>query len=155
MINKNINIKKNTKNTKNTKNIKNIKNNNVKINKNNIKNKKQILNGIVHINSSFNNTIITITDIKGNTLVSSSSGTSGFKGSRKSTPFSAQIAAERCAILVKKYGVKNLEIKVKGPGPGRESTIRSFNSLGFNITNIIDVTPIPHNGCRAPKKRRV
>ncbi|WGS66320.1 30S ribosomal protein S11 [Enterobacteriaceae bacterium ET-AT1-13] len=120
-----------------------------------IKNKKQISEGIAHIYSSFNNTIITITDLKGNTLVSSSSGASGFKGSRKSTPFSAQVATERCSILLKKYGVKNLQIKIKGPGSGRESTIRSLNSLGFNIISIIDVTPIPHNGCRAPKRRRV
>ncbi|WMC18782.1 MAG: 30S ribosomal protein S11 [Enterobacteriaceae bacterium PSpicST2] len=151
MINKNIN-KKISKNI----NKKISKNINKKIKKkNNIKNKKQILNAIVHINSSFNNTIITFTDIKGNTLVSSTSGASGFKGSKKSTPFSAQIAAEKCAIFAKKNGIKNLEIKVKGPGPGRESSIRSLNSLGFNITSIIDVTPIPHNGCRAPKKRRV
>ncbi|VFP79321.1 30S ribosomal protein S11 [Buchnera aphidicola (Cinara curtihirsuta)] len=117
--------------------------------------KKQILDGIAYIHASFNNTIITITDRKGNTLGWATSGGSGFRGSRKSTPFAAQIAAEKCADRVKDYGIKNLEIMVKGPGPGRESTIRALNASGFRITNIKDVTPIPHNGCRPPKKRRV
>lgn len=117
--------------------------------------KKQILDGIAHIHASFNNTIVTITDRKGNTLSWATSGGSGFRGSRKSTPFAAQVAAEKCADRIKEYGMKNLEIMVKGPGPGRESTIRAFNSFGFRITNITDVTPIPHNGCRPPKKRRV
>ncbi|WP_367670592.1 30S ribosomal protein S11 [Sodalis-like secondary symbiont of Drepanosiphum platanoidis] len=117
--------------------------------------KKQILDGIAHIHASFNNTIITITDKNGNTLGWATSGGSGFRGSRKSTPFAAQIAAENCAAKVKEYGIKNLEVIIKGPGPGRESTIRALNTSGFRITHITDVTPIPHNGCRPPKKRRV
>ncbi|VAX76780.1 30S ribosomal protein S11 [Buchnera aphidicola] len=117
--------------------------------------KRQILDGIAHIHASFNNTIVTITDRQGNTLSWATSGGSGFRGSRKSTPFAAQVAAEKCADRVKEYGIKNLEIMVNGPGPGRESTIRALNASGFRITNIKDVTPIPHNGCRAPKKRRV
>jgi len=117
--------------------------------------KKQILDGVAHIHASFNNTIVSITDRQGNVLGWATSGGSGFRGSRKSTPFAAQVAAERCADLVKEYGIKNLEVVVKGPGPGRESTIRALNSFGFKITNITDVTPIPHNGCRPSKKRRV
>ena len=117
--------------------------------------KKQVLDAVAHIHASFNNTIVTISDRQGNTLGWATSGGSGFRGSRKSTPFAAQVAAERCSELVKDYGIKNLEIMVKGPGPGRESTIRALNAAGFRITNITDVTPIPHNGCRAPKKRRV
>ncbi|WP_343189020.1 30S ribosomal protein S11 [Buchnera aphidicola (Chaitoregma tattakana)] len=117
--------------------------------------RKHITDGIVHIHASFNNTIVTITDKKGNTLGWATSGGSGFRGSRKSTPFAAQIAAEKCAETVKSYNIKNLEVMVKGPGPGRESAIRSLNAIGFKITNITDVTPIPHNGCRPPKKRRV
>ncbi|ARC54929.1 30S ribosomal protein S11 [Candidatus Riesia sp. GBBU] len=119
------------------------------------KKNRQITDGIAHIHASFNNTIITITDRHGNTLSWATSGCSGFRGSRKSTPFSAQVAAENCAESAKKYGVKNLEVMIKGPGPGRESTIRALYSSGFKIINIIDVTPIPHNGCRPPKKRRV
>ncbi|WP_343126481.1 30S ribosomal protein S11 [Buchnera aphidicola] len=117
--------------------------------------KKQILEGIAYIHASFNNTIITITDRIGNTLGWATAGGSGFRGSRKSTPFAAQVAAERCSELVKSYGIKTLEVMVKGPGPGRESTIRALNMAGFKITNITDITPIPHNGCRPPKKRRV
>ncbi|NIH41154.1 MAG: 30S ribosomal protein S11 [Buchnera aphidicola (Periphyllus aceris)] len=117
--------------------------------------KNQIIDGIAHIYASFNNTIVTITDKKGNALGWATSGGSGFRGSRKSTPFAAQVAAEKCAEKVKDYGIKNLDIMVKGPGPGRESTIRALNSAGFKIINIIDITPIPHNGCRPPKKRRV
>ncbi|URJ30250.1 30S ribosomal protein S11 [Blochmannia endosymbiont of Camponotus sp.] len=117
--------------------------------------KKQILDGIAHIHASFNNTIITISDQQGNTLGWTTAGGSGFRGSRKSTPFAAQIAAERCAEIVQEYGVKNLEVMVKGPGPGRESAVRALNASGFNITSITDVTPIPHNGCRPSKKRRV
>lgn len=117
--------------------------------------KKQIIDGIAHIHASFNNTIVTITDRQGNSLGCATAGGSGFRGSRKSTPFAAQIAAEKCAEIVKHYGIKNLEIMVKGPGPGRESTIRALNNAGFKITNITDITPIPHNGCRPPKKRRV
>lgn len=119
------------------------------------KTKKKILDGIAHIHASFNNTIVTITDRQGNTLGWATSGGSGFRGSRKSTPFAAQVAVERCVESVKDYGIKNLEVMVKGPGPGRESTIRALNVAGFKITNIIDITPIPHNGCRPPKKRRV
>lgn len=117
--------------------------------------KRQILDGIAHIHASFNNTIVTISDRNGNTLGWATSGGSGFRGSRKSTPFAAQVAAERCAEIVREYGIKNLEVMVKGPGPGRESAIRALNSAGFRITSIIDVTPIPHNGCRPSKKRRV
>ncbi|EGY29658.1 30S ribosomal protein S11 [Candidatus Regiella insecticola 5.15] len=117
--------------------------------------KKQISDGVAHIHASFNNTIVTITDRQGNALGWATSGGSGFRGSRKSTPFAAQVAAERCAESVKDCSIKNLEVMVKGPGPGRESTIRALNAAGFRITNITDVTPIPHNGCRPPKKRRV
>ncbi|MGP1930931.1 MAG: 30S ribosomal protein S11 [Arsenophonus sp.] len=117
--------------------------------------KKQVLDGIAHIHASFNNTIVTITDRQGNTLGWATAGGSGFRGSRKSTPFAAQVAAERCAESVKEYGIKNLEVMVKGPGPGRESTIRALNAAGFRITNITDMTPIPHNGCRPSKKRCV
>ncbi|CAL4323782.1 30S ribosomal protein S11 [Buchnera aphidicola] len=117
--------------------------------------KKQILDGIAYIHASFNNTIVTITDRQGNALGWATSGGSGFRGSRKSTPFAAQVAVERCIESIKDYGLKNLEVMVKGPGPGRESTIRALNTAGFKITNITDITPIPHNGCRPPKKRRV
>jgi len=109
----------------------------------------------VHVHASFNNTIITITDRKGNTLSWATSGGSGFRGSRKSTPFAAQVAAEKAGIVAQEFGVKNLDVMIKGPGPGRESAVRSLNNLGFKINNIVDVTPIPHNGCRPPKKRRV
>jgi len=117
--------------------------------------KKNISDGIAHIHASFNNTIITITDRQGNTICWATSGGSGFRGSRKSTPFAAQVAAERAGNVAKENGVKNIEVMVKGPGPGRESAVRALNNLGFKITNIMDVTPIPHNGCRPPKKRRV
>jgi len=117
--------------------------------------KKEVADGIVHVHASFNNTIITITDRKGNALSWATSGGSGFRGSRKSTPFAAQVAAEKAGIVAKEFGMKNLDVLVKGPGPGRESAVRSLNNLGFKINNIIDVTPIPHNGCRPPKKRRV
>ncbi|CAL4043447.1 30S ribosomal protein S11 [Buchnera aphidicola (Takecallis arundicolens)] len=117
--------------------------------------KKKILDGIAYIHASFNNTIVTITDRQGNALGWATSGGSGFRGSRKSTPFAAQVAVERCIESIKEYGIKNLDVMVKGPGPGRESTIRALNTAGFKITNITDVTPIPHNGCRPPKKRRV
>ncbi len=117
--------------------------------------KKDIADGIAHIHASFNNTIITITDRQGNALCWATAGGSGFRGSRKSTPFAAQIAAENCGNMAKEFGMKNLEVNVKGPGPGRESAVRALNSTGFKITNISDVTPIPHNGCRPPKKRRV
>ena len=117
--------------------------------------KKQVSDGIAHVHASFNNTIITITDRQGNALSWATSGGSGFRGSRKSTPYAAQVAAERAGEAAKEYGVKNLEVNVKGPGPGRESSIRALNAIGYKITNITDVTPIPHNGCRPPKKRRV
>ena len=117
--------------------------------------KKDVSDGIAHIHASFNNTIITITDCQGNALAWTTAGGSGFRGSRKSTPFAAQVAAERVGQIVKEYGMKNLEVEVKGPGPGRESAVRALNNAGFQITNITDVTPIPHNGCRPPKKRRV
>ncbi len=117
--------------------------------------KKEVADGIAHVYATFNNTIITITDRKGNALSWATSGGSGFRGSRKSTPFAAQIAAERAGTVAKEYGMKNLDVMIKGPGPGRESAVRSLNNLGFKINNITDVTPIPHNGCRPPKKRRV
>lgn len=117
--------------------------------------KRNVADAIAHIHASFNNTIITITDRQGNTLGWATSGGSGFRGARKSTPFAAQVAAERVGNVVKDYGVKNMDVRVKGPGPGRESAIRALNAVGFKITNISDVTPIPHNGCRPPKRRRV
>ncbi len=117
--------------------------------------KKNVVDGIVHVHASFNNTIITISDRQGNALAWATAGGSGFRGSRKSTPFAAQVAAERVGELVKEFGMKNLEVEIKGPGPGRESAVRALNNIGFRITNITDVTPIPHNGCRPPKKRRV
>ena len=117
--------------------------------------KKHIVDGIAHIHASFNNTIITITDRQGNAVSWATAGGCGFRGSRKSTPFAAQVAAERAGKAAQEVGMKNLEVRVRGPGPGRESAVRSLNSTGFKITNIEDVTPIPHNGCRPPKKRRV
>jgi len=119
------------------------------------KGKKNISTGIAHINSSFNNTIITITTLQGNTIAWSSSGNVGFKGSRKSTPYAAQKAAERAADIAKENGMRTLDIKVKGPGNGRESAMRALQAKGLVINSICDVTPIPHNGCRPPKKRRV
>lgn len=116
---------------------------------------KTVVDGIAHINATFNNTIIMITDRQGNALSWASSGGSGFRGSRKSTPFAAQVASDRAGQAAKDYGLKNLEVRVKGPGPGRESAVRALNNAGFKITHISDVTPIPHNGCRPPKKRRV
>ena len=117
--------------------------------------KKVVTDGVAHIHASFNNTIVTITDRQGNALSWSTAGACGFKGSRKSTPFAAQVAAERAGEVAKEYGVKNLDVMVNGPGPGRESAVRSLNANGFKITSINDITPIPHNGCRPPKKRRV
>ncbi len=117
--------------------------------------RKNITSGIAHVNATFNNTIITITDVQGNTIAWSSAGSQGFKGSRKSTPYAAQIAAENAGRKAIEHGVKTLEIQVKGPGSGRESALRALNSVGFTITAIRDVTPIPHNGCRPPKRRRV
>lgn len=117
--------------------------------------KKTIIDGVAHIHASFNNTIITITDRQGNTLGWATAGGSGFRGSRKSTPFAAQVAAEKLSTVMDDFGTQNLDVFVKGPGPGRESAVRALNAAGFKITNITDVTPIPHNGCRPPKKRRV
>ncbi|MFL2650140.1 MAG: 30S ribosomal protein S11 [Alphaproteobacteria bacterium] len=117
--------------------------------------KKNIVSGIAHINSTFNNTIITITDNTGNTISWSSSGNKGFKGSRKSTPFAAQLAAEEAGKKAMEHGMKNIEVVVKGPGNGRESAIRALNSTGLKISIIKDITPIPHNGCRPSKRRRV
>ncbi len=119
------------------------------------KDRKTVTDGVAHVHASFNNTIITITDRQGNALCWATSGGSGFRGSRKSTPFAAQVAADRAGQAAKEYGVKNLDVHVKGPGPGRESAVRALNNAGFKITSISDVTPIPHNGCRPPKKRRV
>jgi small subunit ribosomal protein S11 len=117
--------------------------------------KKQVADGVAHVHASFNNTIITITDRQGNALSWATAGGSGFRGSRKSTPFAAQVAATRAGQAAKEFGVKNLDVSVKGPGPGRESAVRALNTVGFKVTSITDVTPIPHNGCRPPKKRRV
>ncbi|MCZ6575307.1 MAG: 30S ribosomal protein S11 [Gammaproteobacteria bacterium] len=117
--------------------------------------KKNVAEAVAHVHASFNNTIISITDRQGNVLTWATSGGSGFRGSRKSTPFAAQVAARRAGEAAQEYGVKALEIRVKGPGPGRESAVRALNGLGFEISNIVDVTPIPHNGCRPAKRRRV
>ena len=117
--------------------------------------KKNVVDGVAHVHASFNNTIITITDRQGNALSWATSGGCGFRGSRKSTPFAAQIAAEKAGEAAQGFGMKNLDVEIKGPGPGRESAVRALNNLGFKINNITDVTPIPHNGCRPPKRRRV
>ena len=117
--------------------------------------KKNVASGVVHIQSTFNNTIVTITDVGGNVVSWSSAGVQGFKGSRKSTPFAAQLAAEDAAKKAMEHGMKTVEVYVKGPGPGRESALRALQAAGFNVTMIKDVTPIPHNGCRPPKRRRV
>ena len=117
--------------------------------------KKHVVDGIAHIHASFNNTIITITDRQGNALSWATAGGCGFRGSRKSTPFAAQVAAEKAGVAAQEFGLKNLEVRVQGPGPGRESAVRALNNAGYKISNIEDVTPIPHNGCRPPKKRRV
>ena len=119
------------------------------------KEKKNITSGVAHVNSTFNNTIITITDHQGNTVAWSSAGTQGFKGSRKSTPFAAQLAAEDAGKKAQEHGLKVLEVEVSGPGAGRESALRALQTIGFTVTTIKDVTPIPHNGCRPPKRRRV
>ncbi|MEY3969802.1 MAG: ribosomal protein [Pseudomonadota bacterium] len=117
--------------------------------------RKNVTDAVAHIHASFNNTIITITDRQGNTLSWATSGGAGFKGSRKSTPFAAQVAAEAAGRVALECGVKNIEVRIKGPGPGRESTVRALNSLGMRVTQISDVTPVPHNGCRPPKRRRI
>ncbi|WP_191601911.1 30S ribosomal protein S11 [Marinomonas algicola] len=117
--------------------------------------KKSVVDGVAHVHASFNNTIVTITDRQGNALSWATAGGSGFRGSRKSTPFAAQVAAERAGAVAQEFGLKNVDVMIKGPGPGRESAVRALNALGLRINNITDVTPIPHNGCRPPKKRRV
>ena len=117
--------------------------------------KKQVSEGVAHVHASFNNTIITITERQGNALSWATSGGAGFKGSRKSTPFAAQVAAEKAGKVAQEYGIKSLDVQVQGPGPGRESSVRALNALGIKITSISDVTPLPHNGCRPPKRRRV
>lgn len=119
------------------------------------KTKRVVTEGIAHIHASFNNTIITITDRQGNALCWATAGGSGFRGSRKSTPFAAQVAAERASNTAIEYGMKNVDVFVKGPGPGRESAVRALNNAGLRINSIADATPIPHNGCRPPKRRRV
>ncbi len=117
--------------------------------------KKSVSDGIAHVHASFNNTIITITDRQGNALSWATSGGAGFKGSRKSTPFAAQVAAESAGRAAQEYGIKTLEVRIKGPGPGRESSVRALNALGIKISSISDITPVPHNGCRPPKRRRI
>ena len=117
--------------------------------------KKNVTDAVVHVHASFNNTIVLITDRQGNANSWSTAGAAGFKGSRKSTPFAAQVAADKAAQAAAEHGVKNVEVRIKGPGPGRESAVRALNAAGFKISNITDVTPIPHNGCRPPKRRRV
>jgi len=120
-----------------------------------VKEKRQVLNGIVHIQSTFNNTIVTISDQKGEVLSWASAGSVGFKGTKKGTPFAAQMAAENAARKAAEHGLKRVDVMVKGPGSGRETAIRALNTVGFEVTLIKDVTPIPHNGCRPPKRRRV
>jgi len=117
--------------------------------------RKSVSDGIAHVHASFNNTIITITDRQGNALAASSSGAQGFKGSRKSTPFAAQVAGEVAGRAAQEHGIKNLDVEICGPGPGRESTVRALSALGIRITSIADVTPVPHNGCRPQKRRRI
>jgi small subunit ribosomal protein S11 len=119
------------------------------------KSKKNVSEGIAHVHASFNNTIITITDRQGNALSWATSGGAGFKGSRKSTPFAAQVASEAAGRAAQECGIKNLDVLIKGPGPGRESSVRALNALGIKILSINDITPVPHNGCRPPKKRRI
>jgi len=119
------------------------------------KTKRNVIEGVAHIHATFNNTIITITDRSGNTLSWATAGGSGFRGSRKSTPFAAQIAAEKAGTKAKEFGLKDISVKIKGPGPGRESALRALNAIGLNVVSIEDITPLPHNGCRPPKQRRV
>jgi len=119
------------------------------------KQKKNIVSGIVHINSTFNNTIVTITDLSGNTISSSSAGSVGFKGARKGTPFAAQTATEKASAAAIDQGVRKVEVRVRGQGSGRETSVRVLEVMGFNITSVSDITPVPHNGCRPPKRRRV
>ena len=117
--------------------------------------KRVVTDAVAHVQASFNNTIVTITDRQGNALSWATAGGAGFRGSRKSTPFAAQVAAEKAGRVAGEYGVKTVEVRIKGPGPGRESAVRALNAVGFKITSISDITPVPHNGCRPPKKRRI
>lgn len=117
--------------------------------------RRVVTDAVAHVQASFNNTVVTITDRQGNALSWATAGGAGFRGSRKSTPFAAQVAADKAAKAAADYGIKSVEVRIKGPGPGRESSVRALNNAGYKVTNIIDVTPIPHNGCRPPKKRRV
>ncbi len=117
--------------------------------------RRVVTDGIAHVHASFNNTIVTITDRQGNALSWATSGGAGFRGSRKSTPFAAQVASEAAGRVALEYGIKNLEVRIKGPGPGRESSVRALNALGIKISSIADITPVPHNGCRPPKRRRI
>src|SRR5699024_458080 len=117
--------------------------------------RKNVTDGIAHVQATFNNTIVTITDRQGNTLSWATAGGAGFRGSRKSTPFAAQMAADMAGRAAMEFGVKNLEVRIKGPGPGRDSSIRALNALGIRIVSLADVTPVPHNGCRPPKRRRI
>lgn len=117
--------------------------------------KRVVSDGIAHVQASFNNTVITITDRQGNALAWATAGGAGFRGSRKSTPFAAQVASEKAGRAAMEYGLKNVEVRISGPGPGRESAVRALNAIGLKVLNIQDVTPIPHNGCRPPKRRRV
>lgn len=119
------------------------------------KDRKNVVSGVVHINATFNNTMVTVTDAQGNTIAWSSSGSLGFKGSRKSTPYAAQVAAEKAASKAVEHGMKNIDVEILGPGSGRESALRAFQAVGLTVGSIRDVTPIPHNGCRPPKRRRV
>lgn len=119
------------------------------------KTRRVVTDAVAHVQASFNNTVVTITDRQGNALSWATAGGAGFRGSRKSTPFAAQVAADKAAKAAADYGIKTVEVRIKGPGPGRESAVRALNNAGFKVSNIIDVTPIPHNGCRPPKKRRV
>ena len=119
------------------------------------KTKRVVTDAVAHVQASFNNTVVTITDRQGNALSWATAGGAGFRGSRKSTPFAAQVAADKAARAAADYGVKTVEVRIKGPGPGRESAVRALNALGLKIGSIADVTPIPHNGCRPPKRRRV
>lgn len=119
------------------------------------KTKRIVVDAIAHVQASFNNTVVTLTDRQGNALSWATAGGAGFRGSRKSTPFAAQIASEKAARAAAEYGIKTVEVRIKGPGPGRESAVRALNAVGYKVTNILDITPIPHNGCRPPKRRRV